>query len=262
MNLAFSEVVLWYCSIGLECVLCVFIFSRRVHRYLQIFAAYSVLLLARAGLIRWVYGDFGYGSGVALYSFWTTEALLVVTRGLAIGELVWTVSRLYPGFRVVLKWSLGTLAVAFLLLTATVAVTNVSNLPPLILGLERDINLGAVVALLTFFALSQFYGAALDFSRKLIALGFLVYSALQVVNSSDSLSWVRSYFHAWSILWIASFQIAQLFWIAALVKPIPALHSASSPTDVEAVRELVHDGTRLAGELRIRLSALRKTRKA
>jgi hypothetical protein len=98
-----AESVLWYCGIWPDLVLCCFVAYRRVYRYLPMFAGYAVLLFGRAAFIYWVYAATGYRSNFSFYSFWTTEAALLVARGLAIGELAWSTSRLYPGFRAVLK---------------------------------------------------------------------------------------------------------------------------------------------------------------
>lgn len=260
MQLNGAEAVLWYCSVALDLGLCALIVWRRTYRRLPVFASYVAILLAREVVLYSIYRTHGYNSRASFYSYWMTEGLVLVARGLAIGELAWSASRLYPGFRVVLKWSLTAVAGLFLLYTSAVAFNNARRLPSLILGLERDLNLTAAVALLVLLCLSQQYEVFWDVPRKLIALGLFVYSALQVPGNAISIALVRSHFHWWNILRTLSFEIAQVLWIFALIRtwPQPAT-PAPEPTDIDALRALVRGGNERLHLLSTRLSQFRKT---
>jgi hypothetical protein len=92
------------------------------------------------------------------------------------------------------------LAILFLCLTAIIALTSARKLSPLILGLERDLNLTAAAVLIVLFALSQFYDVVFDSARKLIALGFLIYSTLEITNNAIPVAWLGAHFHHWNIV--------------------------------------------------------------
>lgn len=259
MYLSNAESVLWYSSIALDLVLCALMVRHRLYRYLPVFFTYVLVLLAREVFVYSAYRAYGYNSRASFYSYWTTEGFTVIVRALAIGELAWSASRLYPGFRAVLKWSLIAVACVFLAFTASVALTSARQLSALILGLERDLNLTAVATLLVLLGLSQVYDVMWDRPHKLIALGFLVYSALQVPSSAMPVALVRSHFHFWNILRTGSFEVAQVLWIFAAMKACPqtAMRVPQS-TELEALRRLVRDGNERLRLLSNRISQFRK----
>lgn len=254
-----AEAVLWYASIALDFVLFALMVRQRLYRYLPVFFTYILVLVAREVFLYSAYSAYGYNSRPSFYSYWTTEGFMLIVRGLAIGELAWSASRPYPGFRVVLKWSLIAVAGVFLAFTASVAVTNVRELPALILGLERDLNLTAAATLLVLLGLSQVYDVMWDRPHKLIALGFFAYSVLQVPSNALPLALVRSHFHFWNVLRTGSFELAQVLWIFAATNAWrqPAI-DAPQPTDLQALRELVRDGNQRLRLLSSRVSQFRK----
>lgn len=252
------QIILWGSGAVLDFLLCALVIWRRLYRHLPVFSVYAGLLLPHEISIYLVYRFAGYTSLLAFYSFWTWQAVLIAFRALAIGELAWSASRLYPGFRVVLKWLLGGLAVLFLLVTGIIAVTGPGRLPPLILGLERDLNLTAVAVLLGMYALSRTYDVMWDFPRKLIAVGFFIYSALQVVNDAVLLQWLRFYFPGWNLVRVAAFHIARLCWLAALARTLPSETPAAEVGEIEALGELVRAGNDRLRQLSARITRLRK----
>lgn len=254
-----AESVLWYCSIAFDVVLFALMLRRRIYSRLPVFFGYVLVVLTRELFLYSAYRAYGYNSRASFYSYWTTQGLALSVRGLAVGELAWTASRLYPGFRAVLKWSLTAVAGAFLSFAAIVALTNARQLPPLILGLERNLNLTTAAVLLVLLGLSQVYGVIWDGPLKLVALGFFVFSVLQVPSNALPLALVRSHFHAWNILRAVSFEIAQVLWIFAVITrwPQPATEAPQS-TELEALRRLVRDGNERLRLLSRRVSQFRK----
>jgi hypothetical protein len=208
----------------------------------------------------WVYQSAGYSSAPAFYSFWITQALLITGRGASIGELGWVASRPYPGFRVVLKWLLSSIALALLVFAAAIAITNASRLPGFILGLERDLDLTTAIILATLFALSRRYRVSLERPQGVVAAGFFVYSLIQVLNNAISRQWLESYFHGWTVVWFVSFDVALAIWFVGLVKPLPPppLPETPKPADLQAVREFMQQGTEVIRDLSAQLSRFRK----
>lgn len=259
MHLSSAESLLWYSSIALDVVLLGLMLRRRLYRYLPVFFAYILLLLVRELFLYWTYRAYGYNSRVSFYSYWTTAGFALTFRGLAIGELAWSASRSYPGFRAVLKWSLITVAGLFLCFTSYVAVANARQLSSLILGLERNLNLTAAAILLVLLGLSQVYDVIWDRPRKVIALGFFVFSVLQVPGDALSIALVRSHLHSWNIARTVSFAIAQILWIFAAIRPWPQpLAAVPQPAEIAALRALAQDGNERLRLLSARLAQFRK----
>jgi hypothetical protein len=261
VHLSNAEIILWYSSLVLELALCVLVLWRHLYRFLPVLTIYATALFVREAFMYCIYHAAGYTSRFAFYSFWITQAILVVGRGLAIGELAWSASRLYPGLRVVLKWGLVSVASAFLILAAIIATTNATELPSLILGLQRDLDLTALVVLVALFTIGRLYQVGLEFPQSLIAIGFLAYSVIQVVNNSISKEWLQSYFHGWVIVWVAASQIAVVLWITALIRPLPLQATPQPVRDIEALRTLVHEGSQVLRDVSASLTRFRKALK-
>jgi hypothetical protein len=261
MGLTTTEIILWYSAFILELLVCVLAFRRRLYLHLPVFTSYLTLLIAREAFIYSVYHAAGYTSRLAFYSYWVTEAVLLVGRAAAIGELAWRASYPYAGFRVVLKWVLTVVALILVLRAALATMARVSRLPPFVLTLEREIELTAAVVLVLLFALSRRYDVPLQTPQRLVAAGLLVYSLIQVVNNTISQQWLESYFHGWNAVRSASFHAALVIWLIALAKPLTPYPESEQPVDLQPIRDFMRRGTQLIHELSAQLSQLRRKMK-
>jgi hypothetical protein len=219
MGVTTTQDVLWLAAFILELILCVLAFRRRWHKRLSFFSAYLVVLTFEEPFYFFLYRIVGFTSKTALYSYWVGQAVLLSGEGLSIAELVWTASRSYPGFRTVTKWVLTITAVLLLGRAGIVSVVSHSRLPQFILTLETNLEIAAAVVLVLLLALANVYEVYLPISEKLIAAGFVTYSAIQVVNNAISIHWLRSYFYAWNVIRVASFHVALIVWLIAFLLP-------------------------------------------
>ena len=258
MGLTTSELALWYVSMVLELMVWALALRRRLYHQLPVFTGYITVVLVRGLLTYWVYHRFGYTARPAFYFFWTTQALLLTWRGAAIGELAWTASRPYPGLRIVMKWFVAAISLTFPILGVWLAIRTPSRLPPFVLALERDLELIAAIVLLALLSLAAYYQVMLNRAQKLIALGLFLYSLTQVVNNAVSTQWLRSYFHWWALVRVASFHVALVIWLIALSKPLVEEPIPEGPADLQPVRKFMRQGTEAMHELSARLSRFRK----
>jgi hypothetical protein len=258
MGLTTSDLVLWYISLFLELMVCVLAFRRRLYRYLPAFTGYIVVVFVRGLLMYWVYHRMGYTSRPAFYSFWGTQAVLLTWRGASIGELAWTASRSYFGFRVIMKWLVASISLLFLIEVSWLAVRTPAQLPAFVLALERNLELTAAIVLLTLLFLTFHYQIMLSAAQKLIALGLFLYSLVQVVNNAISNEWLRPYFHWWEVVRLVSFHMALLIWLFALRKPLVQPTAPAAPGDLEPTREFVRQGTAAMKDLSERMSRFRR----
>ena len=253
-----AELILWYFGLFLQLLVCALAFWRRLYLRLPVFTIYLTVLVARDAFMYWVYHSAGHTSRLAFFSFWITQAFLLAARAAAIGELAWSMARAYPGFRIVLKLVLTGIILTLLLWAAVEAVANASHLPQFVLSLERDFELTAAVVLVVLLALSAHYEVPVRTTQRLISLGFLVYSLVQVLNNSVSRQWLDSYFHSWNVIRAASFHAALVVWLVALRKPLPVPAKAAPAPDVETVAAFMRHGTQVIHELAGRLRRFRK----
>ena len=135
MGLTTFELALWYLSLVLELLVCLLAFRRRFYRQLPVFTAYITAVLLRGLVMYWVYHQVGYASRPALYTFWITQAMLLACRGAVIGEIAWTASRPYHGFRVVITWLVAAISLTLLILAAWLALETPAQLPVFVLRL-------------------------------------------------------------------------------------------------------------------------------
>jgi hypothetical protein len=258
MALPASELVLWYLALCLEILICALAYRCRLYRQLPIFTSYITAVLAEGLFMYWIYHHLGYSSRPAFFSFWISQALLLAWRGASIGELVWTASRPYPGFRVVVKSLLTAIALILFLHASWFAMKTSSCLPPFVLTLEGDLELTAAVILVLLLSLSSYYEVILNRIQKLVALGLFVYSLAQVVNNTVSNEWLQSYFRWWGVIRITSFHAALVIWLVALARPKPPQPEAELPPDLQTIREIMRHGTELMHELAANLAQFRR----
>jgi len=258
MGLTTSELVLWYVSMFLELVLCALAFRRRLYRELPVFTGYTAAVLVHGLPLYWVYHSAGYTSRTAFYFFWSTQAVLLAWRGASIGELAWTASRPYLGFRVVMKWFVASICLLFLIWSFWLAIKTPAQLPAFVLALERDLEFTAAIALLALLFLTFHYQVMLSAAQKLIAFGLFLYSLIQVVNNAISNEWLRPYFHRWEVVRLVSFHVALFIWLFALRKPLLQQIIPAPPTDLEPTREFVRQGTAAMKGLSERMSRFRR----
>ena len=257
MALTSSEVVLWYLSLVLELLVCVLAFRRRLYRQLPIFTGYIVAVFLRGLVMYWVYREIGYASRAALYTFWITQAVVLACRGAVIGEIAWTTSRPYHGFRVVITWLVAATFLTLLIVASWLAIAAPSQLPALVLRLERNLELTTAVVLFMLLSFAFYYQVMLSSVQKLIAIGLFLYSVAQVINNAISDEWLRPYFRWWSIVRLTSFHVALVIWLIALMKPL-AQAPVPEPGDVRPIREFMRQGNEIMHDLSARLSRFRR----
>ena len=254
-----AELILWYFGSFLVFLVCVLAYWRRLALQLPVFVIYLTLSVVREPFIFWVYHTAGITSRFAFYSFWLTQALLLAARAVAIFELGWSAARHYAGFGILLKLTSFAVVLVILVPAGFMAAGNVSHLSSFVLGLERDFELTAAVLLFAFLALSARYDIGLPNVLRLIALGLLVYSLIQVLNNSISRNWVDAYFHWWAAVRAVSFHLMLLIWLVALWKPLPPVADTTPSQNLERIASVMRRGTDLAHDIAGRLTRLTKS---
>ena len=248
MQLPALDYALWTAASLLIVIVCALAFRRRLYLQLPFFTTYLALLVAR-DLTTWgVYLVWGYGSPFAFYYVWLTQAIVLASRAMAIGEIAWRALRQYRGI-----WALGwrlLCGIALLLLShaALSARYNTFRINAFLVTAERDLELAAAGTLVAVLAICRYYRIRLEPVHRMVALGLGFYSAIQVLNDNVLRLWGTPYFHLWNGIRMVAFGVALVIWLLALRKPLPT--AAEAPI---LLPQHIYDGVAPQVNYRLRL---------
>jgi hypothetical protein len=245
---------LWIAGTTLKLILCVLVFARGLHRRLPLFGLYAVMLVAEAVVVRWTYHHFGYSTRAAFYAYWSSLAVVLIARALAVAELCWTSMRNSPAIWMTTRRWLAFVALVMLIYAVFSAATNNSPVSAFLLTVQRSLDLGISVILVALLGLGIRFQVSLGAVEKKIALGFVVHSTFQILNSAFMQRWTAGYFRWWVSASVVSLEVAMLIWIAALLRPLPppAPPPALLPEEESAtlLAEILEQMRRIAEEMK------------
>jgi hypothetical protein len=221
VTLTLFQTFLWIVGTTLKLVLCALVFARGLHRRLPLFGWYTVMLVAEAAAVRWMYHRFGYTSAAFFYVYWSALGVVLIARALAVAELCWTSMRNAPAIWMITRQWLGFLAIVMLLYAVIAAVTNNSPVSAFLLTTQRSLDVGVSVILVALLRLGLRYEISLGAVERKVAVGFAVYSTFQILNSAFMQRWMAGYFRWWVSASVVSLEVAMLIWIVPLLQPLP-----------------------------------------
>src|SRR5438132_4717840 len=244
MYLTASAFALWTLTVILEGLLCAVVVQRRLWQRLPLFSSYVLFkFLVTTGL--WlVYRRFGYDSNSALYFFWSTQSLLLVSRAGVCAELCWLAFKSRAGLCVDVRKVLIAIATAILVYAAIDAYRQVSVLRGFVVTSERSLELSIAIFLTSFLIIANRYRIPIERSSFLIAVGVCLHSAFQVLNNTFFKTWLDPYFSWWRNAYMVSFQVALLIFLVALRRPLPE----TKPIPTLLPRDTYHSYSRLIGQ--------------
>ena len=247
MQLTTLDYALWALSTALQVGVCIFVLRSRTYRSLPLFSAYAWLNLLSLAFGWWVYLRLGYSSRLSFYITWIAVGVVLLARGLAVGELCQRILRPYRGV-----WALGWrllvgVAILLLVFAGLAAYGARDGIKTFLLTAERGLELAAAIILLLLLVISSYYRIPVPKLEGMLALGLGVWSLLLVANDAALALWPK-YFPWGRAVRMASFQAVLLIWIAALRKP--ALHEAAAPL---LLAQTVYDELAPQTNLRLRL---------
>src|SRR5713226_4028045 len=156
---------LWALQICVQISLCYLIIRRSAYKHLHFFIIYLVSDLARSGMIFESYRLWGFASWTSYIVVWSTQAVVVVARGLAVAELCKNCLLAYEGI-----WALGWRILA--------------GVGAMVLAADRGLELALVAVLLSLLIFVRYYGVALNRTHKALAVGFCFFSCVFVLNDT------------------------------------------------------------------------------
>ena len=178
------QTVLTSLTLGIEIVLCVIVFTRRVQRVLPFFAIYASVLLAHTIGMWIVYKAFGFHSLAGYYCYWSSLLLNAGARSLAIAELCRYKLRVYHGIWGLVWRLLGGVSMLFLVHAAIDTWGQPNRLAIYSLTLDRDLDIASVAILAALLLVHNYYGLSLEPLQRTIAAGICLVCAVDVIGDT------------------------------------------------------------------------------
>ncbi len=186
---------LWALQICVQISLCYLIIRRSAYKHLHFFIIYLVSDLARSGMIFESYRLWGFASWTSYIVVWSTQAVVVVARGLAVAELCKNCLLAYEGI-----WALGS---------------------AMVLAADRGLELALVAVLLSLLIFVRYYGVALNRTHKALAVGFCFFSCVFVLNDTILSVFLKRYAAVWNGIQMSAYLVVLVAWLQAFYKLVP-----------------------------------------
>lgn len=252
MNLTPVSYAFWIVGLALVLWACVLAYRRGLQHRLPFFTGYLTIMVASSGLKWIVYPVFGYGSWAAYYFGWSTMALVLAARSLAVGELCFCLLRAYPGVWQ-LAWRI--LLVVSLIFVGRAIAVSVSKpywLNAFVPALERDLELASTAVLISLLIIGRYYTLQMDRLERAVAAGLCICSVSMLMTNAALTQAVTTHppvwlgYHAWlqviQTVWNSAQavfgDVAVIIWIVALRHPVPAVRPVPDLLPESAYREL------------------------
>lgn len=255
------ETVLASLTLVFEIALCGFVFSRKVHKVLPFFAAYSSVLLVGTIGVLFVYKSLGFQSLAAYYSCWISLLFNAGMRSLAIAELCRFKLRMYPGIWGLVWRLLVGISILFFLHASFDTWGQPNRVAIYSLTLDRDLDIASVAILAALLLIHNYYGLSLEPLQRTIAAGICLVCTVDVISDTVLKSLFTGYLFPlfaanrtpfwstlepqidrakdlWSTFHLLCFMAAMGIWSYALRKPIPARAEDPELLPAEIYREL------------------------
>jgi hypothetical protein len=215
------------------------LFVRRgLARRFPFFMIYIASNLLQGGATVYAYRVYGPRTvpGFLLYS--VSQGVVLICRGLLIGELCYNYLRDYRGVWG-LAWRLLAVVAASLAVGAALAATPQTYwIGGFVLSLQGGLEIAAATTLLLLLAIAGYYRIEVPRIERLIAVGFAACSASVIVYDIVTVKWYSLVDYVTPLPEIC-FIIVFSVWIAALWKPVAAEKPAPKLLHPDVYRQVV-----------------------
>lgn len=227
MGLSLFESVHWAATVLIEVVVLTFALRRKLFDRLPIFTIYLCILVANEAIISLTYSFAGIRSHTSFYVYWTMQAVQLSARAAVVYEICRELLSPYAGVWRLSRPFLLLLGLALAGSTVATARRRIHPISTTTLMAARGLEFTVVGILILGLIFCRYYGVRIDRYLAWIALGLGFYSAVQVANNTFLGNWLtQANFIIWQALHEISFNIATIFWLVALWKPLPARQPA------------------------------------
>jgi hypothetical protein len=212
------EKILWMITILVKVGLLALLLYRRNYRAFPFFLAYMLITTMQSGILLVSYRLRGFNSPVSVGVAWGTQLVVILARGLAVGEIWWRVLGKYQGIWALAWRVLVTSGVVVVLYTLAVASLEWQYVG---LNADRGLELAICVEILMLFMFAHYYEVEMETAVREMAIGFFLYSCFLVLNDTFLERWKLSYRTLWNLLGMLAYLASMLLWGRALRRELP-----------------------------------------
>jgi len=230
-GIANLELALWYLSLALQLTVVLYLMIRgRMFIYPGL-SAYLVINILQSCLLMVAYYRWGYGDFRTEQLAWMSEIPVLFMRAWAIADICRLFLGLYRGIWGLAWRLLLTLAVALVFFSILFAGQKWDHA---VLQANVSLELTTVLLLIALFLFARYYGIVASPAIRALALGFLIYSSLTVLNDEVLQRWLEPYVPEWQLFGTLPFLVSVCLWLWAVRQPVPqtAAGVALLPRDV------------------------------
>jgi hypothetical protein len=246
------ESVLYWSTAGLQIILCILVYVRKLHQRLLFFTIYATVLATGTLGIQLVYHRFGFHSPESGSAYWIVTMVDIGGASLAVAELCRYRLRAFKGIWG-LAWRGLTLLTVFFFANALIDAWGQPNKIAIYgLTIGRDFGISSVAILLAVLLIRNYYGLGLEPLEKAIATGMCLFCIVDTASNTMLKDFVSSYISSWSEhtsqiaragdLWNAiqssAFIASLTIWCFAMRKPLPAPAKEPVLLPAEVYRQL------------------------
>jgi hypothetical protein len=256
MHLSLADNVVWAVGAALETLLLLLALRRGLYRRFPVFTLYLFLVVLSEPVLWFLYNG-GQGHPRLIFvAYYSTQCILLLTRGVVVAEICRDLLSRYPGIWKVCRGCL--LMIAVILVACAAAVAYRTGAATAVATGERGLELAIVGVLLFALAFCRYYEIVLDQVTALLALGLGLYSAIQVANNTLIFEWLLPYSAFWQKVRQLSYPMVVFIWLFALRNPLPEARPAPALLDAGVYNEFVPQVNMRLRELNARLLEILK----
>ncbi|HJZ63761.1 MAG TPA: hypothetical protein VKD70_05545 [Candidatus Acidoferrum sp.] len=217
--------ILWGLNITLEIGVPFLMVWKKQHRAFPAVFAYLVLNLSQAAAIYVAYRWKGYVSWPAFWTYWISQAIVVVARWAAVCELCLVILGQFKGIWA-LTWRVLALIGGGSLLFAVGLGGH--DFLKLVTTFDLGLEMSMAMVLVVFFSFARYYKIAIQNPLRSMGIAFCLYSLFRALNDSVLQIFLRRYTATWSL-------VDEVTYLATLI----LIGSATYVLGSEASRKVV-----------------------
>jgi hypothetical protein len=210
----------------LELVLLLYVVRQKLYRSHLYFFAYIVAVIAQSAVLALTYCYWGSHSVLSFNIAWSTQAVVIFLRWLAVIDIARRVLAVYRGI-----WDFAIRAL--FMVTAGVLVYAVwssrDRWSLAVLTADRAEELCIATFIVFFLLFVRYYRVPIPSLERTLAIGFFLYSCFSVVNVSIYQYFRHPYSSMWNDLDGLAFLASLLLWIGAAKNCLQSPLAATPP---------------------------------
>lgn len=243
--------ILWLLNISVQLGLLALLVGRGEHKRFPAFCLYLGVNLLQAAALALLLPASGHVSRVAWKIGWSSQAIVVLARVLAVGELCRHVLARYRGI-----WALGWRLLGGMALAVLAGAVFFGGLDfrAGIVTLDLGSELAIAAATATLFAFAKYYEVPVEEPMRTMGAAFCLYSCCYVLNDLLLRHYLSNYENIWNLAGMLTFLGTVCLWAWAF--RVPAGAEAPKPVLLQAdvYRDLIPEMNRRLSKLNEQLS--------